>query len=288
MIPKIATILRCVLFFCGAFFAAGAPPPVPPNGRMVSDFAGVLDAGSIARIEGIQQVALGQHGTPIVVVTIRTMADYGGGGRDIKEFARDWFDRWQIGTLGSARNPGNRGILLLVSTLDRKARIELGADWGNSWDLACQRIMDGKIVPRFKKSEYSGGIADGVAELSRIAASGPRSTAPGATLLEKAAGAMDSNDTVRDLRSANPYSPNASTIMIAGGILLLVAGIFIPAHRKPLLITGIVLLIAGISLTAIIAIVVTLFGKKGRSSSAGSGGGFSGGFSGGGGASGSW
>jgi uncharacterized protein len=281
------TILQFALFFCLAFSAVGALPPVPSNGGMISDFASVIDSGNAARIERQQNTTLKQHGTPIVVVTIRRMSEYDGSNPDIKDFAREWFNHWQIGTLRAVQNPANKGILLLVSTQDRKARIELGADWGRKWDAECQRIMNESIVPRFKKSDYPGGIANGVDELARIAALGPRATPPGETLLERTSNTIDSSEPIREIRAMNPYSTDVSTIMIVGGIALLVAGIFMPDYRKPLMIVGAILIVAGISIILIFTILGA-FSKSGGSSRSSSGGGFSGGSSGGGGASGSW
>ena len=67
---------------------------------------------------------------------------------------------------------------MLVSVGDRKARIELGGDWGRKRDDFCQQVMSGRMVPSFKEGDYAGGIANAVASLSEMAAAGPEGAAP--------------------------------------------------------------------------------------------------------------
>ncbi len=82
----------------------------------------------------------------------------------IERFAADLFDHWGIGFPDY-----NYGILLLIAKEDRKARIELGADWSREHDQVCQRIMDEIIIPRFKRGDFSGGIRQGVESLDNLA-----------------------------------------------------------------------------------------------------------------------
>ena len=51
---------------------------------------------------------------------------------------------------------------LTYSQLDRKARIELGAHWGRTYDNDAARVMDTLIIPQFKERNFSLGILEGV------------------------------------------------------------------------------------------------------------------------------
>lgn len=203
------------------------------------------------------------------MVTIERMSDYGLSGISIKSFAREWFDHWQIGS-----KENNQGILLLISVGDRRARIELGADWGRGWDSYCQDIMDDVIIPYFKNSSYPAGIVAGVEKLSEMAANPPDSSPPDTQLSFGNLGDMFSN-------------PLSITLVI--GIALVIASFFFPKQRKFLLIAGIVLIVGYFAFTLVI-IGLFMYGKHklGWKSEGSSGGSFGGGFSGGGGASGSW
>ena len=283
-------------------------PPVPAdvagNGDFIHDFAGMLSSQEMNQIREHQQVAMEQHNTPIIVVTIRRMADYNDSG-DIDTFAKQWFNAWKIGTLG--RDSGaNLGALLLVSAGDRKARIELGADWGRKRDDYCLQVMNGRIVPSFKQGDFAGGITNGVISLKDMAAAGPVASPPPIAQQSAPIGQRFQ----RSLRGGNHSSGSGAlaafgflpilliVLMVLGGIGLIVAGIFVPEYRKWLIGGGLLMICLGVCFPIVIFLVMGFlgvrFGGSGGSSSGSyssggySGGGYSGGYSGGGGASGSW
>ena len=108
---------------------------------------------------------------PIIIVTINRMADHGGAGLRIETFARLLFDQWEVGhaKIGKRGHDWNKGILLLVSVGDRKARIELGAGFGRQKDALCSQIMNEQIIPHFKKGDFGSGIVAGVKALDAMA-----------------------------------------------------------------------------------------------------------------------
>ena len=136
--------------------------PFPnPDAGYVTDLAGLLDAEQEERIEQWLWQTEEKTRVEIIVVTIPRLADYPGTpNASIEEFGAALFDRYGIGN-----PPKNDGILLLVSLGDRKAQIELGAGYGRGRDADAQRIMNGVIVPRFRKGDYAGGITEGVRAL---------------------------------------------------------------------------------------------------------------------------
>jgi len=282
-------------------------PPVPAdaagNGDFIHDFAGMLSSQEMNQIGEHQQVAMEQHNTPIIVVTIRRMADYNHSG-GIETFAKQWFNAWKIGTL-DRESGANLGALLLVSAGDRKARIELGADWGRKQDAYCLQVMNGRIVPSFKQGDFAGGITNGVISLKDMAAAGPDGSPPSIAQQSAPIGQRFQ----RSLRGRNGSSGSGSlgafgflpialiVLMVVGGIGLIVAGIFVPEYRKWLIGGGLMMIALGVCfpIVAVLALgfLGNRFGGSGGSSSGGysggySGGGYSGGYSGGGGASGSW
>ena len=282
-------------------------PPVPAdaagNGDFIHDFAGMLSSQEMNQIGEHQQVAMEQHNTPIIVVTIRRMADYNHSG-GIETFAKQWFNAWKIGTL-DRESGANLGALLLVSAGDRKARIELGADWGRKQDAYCLQVMNGRIVPSFKQGDFAGGITNGVISLKDMAAIGPDGSPPPIAQQSAPIGQRFQ----RSLRGRNGSSGSGSlsafgflpialiVLMVVGGIGLIVAGIFVPEYRKWLIGGGLMMIALGVCfpIVAVLALgfLGNRFGGSGGSSSGGysggySGGGYSGGYSGGGGASGSW
>lgn len=271
------------LLVLGALFtslvapAAEIPPP-PRDERYVVDIARLLAPDDLRQLEALQHEALEQLNTPLVVVTIERASDYGLG--DVDALAHRWFDAWRIGTLG-LRGGANQGMLLLVSRDDRKARIELGADWGHSADARCASIMQGAIVPAFKRGDASAGIVAGVTELVQLARTGPRSHPPGDFI----------DDTVGPLTAYSALPPKPFLVAMGVGLAFILLGIWWPTYRWRLIATG-VAIIAVTALTWMIVIVALALLRQSRRGGAvvseRPSRGTSGGSSGGGGASGSW
>ena len=273
------------------FRFAGIKIPAPPDEDYpTADYAELLDEAQEKELHQVQLASYHEQNTPIVVVTINSMREYGPKDWSIERFGYTWFNKWEIGKRGEEGELINRGILLLVSVGDRKARIELGADWGRDWDRHCSVIMNSKIVPRFKKGDFAGGIEAGVQALAEMAGTPPGQAAPRSS----------SGRSYRSSRSSGQTLPSLPTgliiICVIVGIALIGLSFKYPKNQKGLLIAGVVLIAAGL-LTYIIVLALFLFmgmkggrgGGGGGGWSGGGGGGFSsGGFSGGGGASGSW
>ena len=258
-------------------------PKTPEPGDLVQDYAGIINGEVNKAIREIQFETYEQFDTPIVIVTISSKAEFKAEGEGIERVAYELFNRWQIGKRIEDGKLINQGILLLVSVGDRKARIELGDDWGRRWDNRCDEIMQRAIVKRFKKGDYSGGILEGVKKLAAMAEAGPDST-PSLSLFEN----MD-----EPLNQVSPIPKLWAYLGIGGGILIMLLALAVPEWGTPLLITGLAIIALVIFFKIIlwvVIIVLALLGKGGSSGSGWSGGGgfSSGGFSGGGGATGSW
>lgn len=271
--------------------ASGADiPPRPLGDSILWDDAGLLTRQDEAAVAALQREALELSNSPIVVVTISSAADYGD--RTVEGLATRWFNAWEIGTLGLERG-ANQGVLLLVAVQDRRARIELGADWGRDWDDHAKRIMDGTIVPRFKAGDYSAGIVAGVRELHAMVKQGKSSQPPGDFLENR----------VRPLTKYSLLQPLHFALLMGLGLLTTVLGIY-PRFNKWVFFAGVALMMFTAFSWLVIILVGLVFGRRrrhrhgwpsdswgsswGGSSGGSSGGGSSGGSSGGGGASGSW
>lgn len=152
----------------------------PGPREFVLDKANLLDPAAKAKIQRECDKLLTDHATPIIVVTIPSIADVGGGSLQIETVARLLFDQWQIGIakVGQEQKDWNTGILLLVSSGDRKARIELGAGWRRDNDQVSSQIMDERIIPYFKQGNYAAGIVSGVQALDDMARGKPLPTVP--------------------------------------------------------------------------------------------------------------
>ena len=231
--------------------------PRPGDREFVRDLADMLSPEDTQEIKTLCDGLLTAKATPIIVVTIRSMADHGGRGMRIETFARLLFDQWQIGIAKINRQSWNTGILLLVSKGDRKARIELGAGWKREKDGLCTEIMEELIIPEFKAGEFSAGIVVGVKALDKMA---------------------------RDLKIPKRSRPMWHYLLVVGAIGL---AIFTAVSLYKRGSSGWAWLFWGMAFTVVGMLLYSLLRSSGGGGGYG-GGSFGGGSSGGGGATGSW
>lgn len=275
-------------------------PPGPK--AFVQDLARMVEPDDVMAIRQIGERLLAENGIPIIVVTIESMANHGGAGWRIETFARVLFDQWGIGYETIEGQPWNRGVLLLVSRDDRKARIELGNDWAGQYDAVCRKIMDNQIIPNFKKGQFSAGILAGVRDLDAMCRSipvpsgmiggqaqpGTASGAPGAALPQeyKDLGAAPGN-----MNLAPPVRPDwfwpAVGVTVFLAIFTAISMIRSGASGWAWAFWAVVFGVIGFILYAV---ATSSRSSRGFGGGGGgfSGGSFGGGFGGGGGATGSW
>src|ERR1044072_1009200 len=153
----------------------GVALPKPPKTGFVLDEANLLSSDTKSQVNQVSASCKNSTGAPIVVVTIKSLASKGAPGWSIEAYALHLFNTWGIGSKSI-----NKGVLLLISRNDRKARIELGADWARSRDYECQNIMKSDVVPHFKNRDFNGGVLAGVQSLDQMVrrAGGAQATPP--------------------------------------------------------------------------------------------------------------
>jgi uncharacterized protein len=247
------------LGFARADVADGRIRLDPPGPReFILDKANLLDPAVKTQIRQECDKLLTDKATPIIVVTIPSMAEYGGANLRIETFTRLLFDQWQIGIVRLGKEEWNTGILLVVSVGDRRARIELGAGWRRDNDQVCQQIMDEQIVPHFKQGKYADGIVAGVKALDAMARGKPLPTVP------------------------RPWWHYA---LVAGAIGLFIFTVVSLVRRGS---SGWAWLFWGAVFALVGYLLYSILTSSSSSGGGYSGGSFGGGFSGGGGASGSW
>jgi len=242
----------CVLYPSSSIASPISFPAKPASKTFISDTAEILSDADKIYVNEVARNLLLENRTPIYVVTINSLSDYDANFLSIESYARELFNHWGIGY-----DDRNHGMLLLIAKVDRKARIELGADWGRRYDDNASYVMDKIIIPRFKEDRYSEGIAQGVKGLEAM---------------------------VLGLELPSPYL--ASWVMpslVTLSFVCVVAAIsMFRSGRKG--IGWLLLVIAAMLIWYILEIIYDSF----FSDNAYNGDGFGGGFSGGGGATGGW
>src|SRR5258708_6159440 len=117
--------------------------------NFVNDFAGVLDPGTKARLNALALEVQEKAHAQIAIVTVHSLDE-----KPVEDFAVDLFKAWGVG----GKND-NRGVLILLSSGDRKYRVEVG--------YGLEPILpDGKVggfgremVPILKEGNYSAALS---------------------------------------------------------------------------------------------------------------------------------
>ena len=136
---------------------AAPPPALELTGRVV-DAADILSDRFEAQITAQIETLEAETGVQLVVATTPDLQ-----GRDIGAYSFDLANAWGI---GSAER--NDGLMLLVAPNERQARIEVGLGLETTVQNAeAAAILEGAVLPEFRKGDYEAGIARGVDQLVR-------------------------------------------------------------------------------------------------------------------------
>lgn len=127
----------------------GQDIPVPTG--YVNDFAGVLNASTTAITEK-RLVDFASSGKgEISVLIVKSL-----NGLSIEEYGIRVAEAWKVGKYGQ-----DNGDILIISTGDRKVRIETGSG-SKITDSQAKQILTDSIVPFLKTNDWDDGVMSGV------------------------------------------------------------------------------------------------------------------------------
>lgn len=235
---KIYTVFAALAVFLVLFsnVAFAADLPKPTKNFFVNDFANVISNADEEKMQQQGEALFKECGAQVVVVTVKSL-----NGEDLESYSLNLARSWRIGS-----DKNDDGILLLLAVDERKVRIEVGYGLeGALPDSKTGRILDTYGVDRFKKNDFSTGLAAVYDSLVNE------------VYIEKGLDPADGYTPVED------YSPTTKEKVIAYGIIALIVLAFIFTKRGKRK-RGFVYYGGG-------------FGGGGFSGSGSSGGGFSGG-----------
>jgi uncharacterized protein len=123
----------------------------------VSDFADVIDPTEEGRISRSLTELREATGVHMVVVTVPGLDGQSGAGMPIDAYGKALFNAWGVG--GADRNDG---ILLLLDTATREARIALGAGYDPVYDGRAARVLSTAVLPELREGRMASGIEAGI------------------------------------------------------------------------------------------------------------------------------
>ncbi|MCU0903404.1 MAG: TPM domain-containing protein [Tabrizicola sp.] len=137
-------------------FAQTLPEPLSDT---LSDFSDALDPAEEGRVTKLLEELRAGTGVQMVVVTLPGMAAApASAGLEIEAYGKALFNAWGVG--GAERNDG---ILLLLDTEAREARIALGSGYDPVYDGRAARVLSTAVLPALRDGQLAQGIEAGIA-----------------------------------------------------------------------------------------------------------------------------
>jgi len=248
-----------LIFAPSAVVTAESVSSLPAPTGYVSDFAGVLSPATKSNLESLCTQVDRQAHAQIAVVTIKSLDN----DQSIDEFATALEDKWKVGPKGT-----DRGVLLIVSIVPRKYRIEVG--YGLEGILNDAKVGDigRSMVPALSQNDYNTAIPIGVRQMAQVIA-----TDAGVTLTQ-------TQPDHQYHRQPAPVQLTLTELVLGGGVILLILFFLIKTGNAGLIFFLLGNLMGGGG--------GGYRGRRGGGDGGGGFGGFGGGGSGGGGASGDY
>lgn len=146
------TLLVCA----PAAAAEGDIAAIPKLVKRVTDQTATLSAADEARIEARLKEFEGKKGAQIAVLIVATTQP-----KTIFDYSLRVADAWKLG-----RKDVDDGVLFVIAKTDRKLQILTGrGTQGVLTDAMSKRIISEIVAPKFRSSDFAGGIDDGVAKI---------------------------------------------------------------------------------------------------------------------------
>jgi uncharacterized protein len=126
----------------------------------VNDFEHIFTKEENQELENIIADFENKTTNEIAIVTTDNIGDY----TDFEKYAFDLSNEWGVGKKGK-----DNGMTIVFSNKLRKIRINTGTQTGKIvTNEICDKIMNEKIIPEFKKGEFFIGVKNSLLELIKI------------------------------------------------------------------------------------------------------------------------
>ncbi len=146
----ILIVLLSLLQFPHSASAVQPKPPEKPS-NYVTDLASILPSKDAESINSLFYELEQKTGAQILILTINSLE-----GDSIESFSLSMAEKWKPGVKGK-----DNGILITVSLLDKKYRIEVGYGLeGILPDSLAGTLGRQLLVPRFREGKYAEGLLD--------------------------------------------------------------------------------------------------------------------------------
>ena len=135
-------------------FAAAAEVIPPPPKQCFNDYANVVSAATVSRLNKTLEDFERETSSQILVAIFPKMQS----DSSIEDYTVRVAQSWKVGQKGK-----DNGAVLFVFTQDRKMYLQVGYGLeGVLPDALCKRIIEDEIKPHFRSGDFDGGLTAGV------------------------------------------------------------------------------------------------------------------------------
>lgn len=170
----LAVILAAAISAGGAWSQISEPKFPELTGRIV-DEAGIIKYEDRQALDAELAALEAKSTDQVVVATVKSLQGY-----EIEEYGYRLGRKWGIGQKGK-----DNGVILIVAPNERKVRIEVGRRLEPILpDGLAGSIVRGRILPAFRRGDFSGGVRAGVKDIIGVL------TGDGEAVKERAKGGL--------------------------------------------------------------------------------------------------
>ena len=156
---RLAALFALILAMLVLSGLASAAPVFPPLTGRIVDNANLLTPQDRAQLATELAALEGKSSDQVVVYTTPSLQGY-----EIEDYGYQLGRAWGIGQKGT-----NNGVILIVAPNERKVRIEVGRGLEPQLtDYLSSLIVQNRILPRFKRGDFSGGIKAGAEDIRDV------------------------------------------------------------------------------------------------------------------------
>lgn len=151
----LSAVLLILSLSVGVFATKSTPYPTPTSNFFVNDFADCINDSDEQKMQLMAEELYEKTTAQVVCVTVNSLE-----GEEVRDYSLGLGREWGIGS------KDNNGVLLLLSTEDRKIDIEVGYGLeGTLPDGKTGRILDEYAVPHLKNDDFSTGLREAFSAL---------------------------------------------------------------------------------------------------------------------------
>jgi len=155
---KKTLILLLGCFICAAVFAEGLELPARQN--TVSDYAEVVDAAAKEKVRAFADQLRRNTTVNLKVAVIRSL-----GPVDVKTFGEQLYQKWDVGQAGRGLD---RGVLLLISIIDRQIKIIAGREVAGILIPEIRERIEFTVLASLAEGKFSEAAVVGAVAISQL------------------------------------------------------------------------------------------------------------------------